>query len=715
MLDSKGFMKPTFYLFIFSALPFFGFCEEMSLSQNLLDKEALSEDSLFLSKLYRAKIHQKHHELEEAKTLLLFLEGKLPPRHILLFEVYYLLGEIASQQGAAKHAASYFEKALPTQNEEKAHWYADTLYQLGFSYLIIAKQSDSLADKRASLDAAEQAFERLMKIRGEENDVLAYAEFLLNKGKLLDDKAILHKMEKWICHHPFSTEESSTQALLLRAQGASSYAIGHALFQQAIEQSSPNSQWHIQAWYLMGINELERGYSLENAIQAFKKVIEGNPQDKNPLLLPAIAQQVKAFLLSQTDEGNKEAASLLHTLLTVDTKDKDSVYYLLATLHYLEGEYAKAEEMFFHLSDHFPESKLASIALFYASLSAKKQQKSEEEMRAYLRKLLEHYPNSSIAAESYIRLYSAQEYSSGVKEAILHLENLPEKYPNSPFVIYSYYLIGLERKKHLKQDHHQAIKLFKRAEDTFNQLDGYGLIPTDRRRYFLTICHQAMLERAWSYYDIALASQETKRKIFLEYASELFEQIYAKSEVQQSIDPFWEESIFGLLQCHVQNGNDKQLEYLIDKMLEKYHSATITRGFYLSRALYEKGLMKMRKGEHLIALDCFAQSEDAAYGKILIVDQKLDLWIQQSLCYRSLDQFEISMRLLSKVINEDVVSQIRLKAMYLRAELYEIQNKQELAQRQLEALAKKGGEWAVQAKEKLNREYSVSSVCLKSE
>ena len=41
--------------------------------------------------------------------------------------------------------------------------------------------------------------------------------------------------------------------------------------------------------------------------------------------------------------------------------------------------------------------------------------------------------------------------------------------------------------------------------------------------------------------------------------------------------------------------------------------------------------------------------------------------------------------------------------MYLRAEIYELQNRPELALKQLEATASKGGEWSQKAKEKLEK------------
>ena len=60
------------------------------------------------------------------------------------------------------------------------------------------------------------------------------------------------------------------------------------------------------------------------------------------------------------------------------------------------------------------------------------------------------------------------------------------------------------------------------------------------------------------------------------------------------------------------------------------------------------------------------------------------------------------MLILSRIINYDAVSSLRLKAMFLRAEIYEHQGRLELARQQLRAVAKKGGEWASKAQSKLD-------------
>ena len=64
-----------------------------------------------------------------------------------------------------------------------------------------------------------------------------------------------------------------------------------------------------------------------------------------------------------------------------------------------------------------------------------------------------------------------------------------------------------------------------------------------------------------------------------------------------------------------------------------------------------------------------------------------------------------AMLVLSKVINYDAVSSERLRAMFLRAEIYESQGRTDLARRQLQATASKGGPWSLKAKEKLDKYY----------
>ena len=101
------------------------------------------------------------------------------------------------------------------------------------------------------------------------------------------------------------------------------------------------------------------------------------------------------------------------------------------------------------------------------------------------------------------------------------------------------------------------------------------------------------------------------------------------------------------------------------------------------------------------ALASFKQAQECSKGKLLNTDDRLELRIWQSQCHEAQGQLDQAILTLSKVINDDAISSLRLKAMYLRAEIYKKQHRYELARKQFEALAKKSGEWALKAQEAL--------------
>lgn len=90
---------------------------------------------------------------------------------------------------------------------------------------------------------------------------------------------------------------------------------------------------------------------------------------------------------------------------------------------------------------------------------------------------------------------------------------------------------------------------------------------------------------------------------------------------------------------------------------------------------------------------------------LLSTEEKLDLWIQESECCKAMNQTNKAMLILSKVINDNTISSLRVKAMYLRASIYAMQGRHDLARKQLAATATKGGEWANKAKLKLEEDY----------
>lgn len=510
--------------------------------------------------------------------------------------------------------------------------------------------------------------------------------------------------------------------------------------------------------------ELESNQAFERAIASLKQAFELLKLTEPARAGLTVKYQAQAAFAQKTPEKTQEALNILSTLLkqypdiVSAMENPDEIYYLHAQIaahlnqwkvaeesirdglvKYPDGEFAdslmllegiisynqqkyeQATAVFVKLESLYPTSGLAGESLFWAARCADALQLIEKG-KDFRKRVFEQYPTSPYAAEAYFTYYGYQDYLQGDRAAIKHLQGLTEKFPNSSFLMNAWYLIGLDYKRDRKtpegkwirkRNLNEAIDAFQAVESTFDQI---GKFPVEERSYFTTIRYRAMLERALANLAIAEESQGAKRQIYLEYAQELFGNIlsdfknkqhplYQQLNQTEECGQIFEESAYWLAHAHIRNGDDLAAENVLAEMLEKYQSAKITRGYFLSRVLNERGQISIRRKEYQLALDYFLRSEDAAKGKILTADQRLELWIQQSFCHCAMHNYDNAILLLSRAVNDDSVSGLRIKAMYLRAELNELQGRHELARRQLEATSKKGGEWALKAKEKLEKEH----------
>lgn len=435
-----------------------------------------------------------------------------------------------------------------------------------------------------------------------------------------------------------------------------------------------------------------------------------------------------AFRLGQIEENFKEnALAILKRGITAHPNGKfaDKILYLLGTISYQAKDYSTAEEAFSLLISHYLDSPLKAEALYWKSNAIEKIRPDSVEFLNIKKQIYEQYPDSLYAPEAYFTLFSYRDYLQGDRISIKHLHGFLEKFPDSPLLLNVYYLLGMDCKMDRKSPEGKwiskknlisAIDAFQQCELAFDRLYEKGCLPLEKMPHYTAIRYRATLERALTNLAIAEASQGAKQKIYLEYAEGVLREINSDfSNVSNSwarflnqetpYSPYEEESSYWLAQCHLKQGNSEEAIRTFHQMLEKYQSAGITRGYFLSKVCYNLGMAAMGQRDFSNALIHFSSAEDAAKGKILSIDEKLDLWIQKSLCYQRLNQLDDAILLLSKVINDDAISGLRIKAMYLRAAAYELQGRHELARKQLEATSKKGGEWGLKAKQKLDQEY----------
>jgi tetratricopeptide (TPR) repeat protein len=475
-------------------------------------------------------------------------------------------------------------------------------------------------------------------------------------------------------------------------------------------------------------------HTLEANLKAYhtlEKLLQNHTDIITALKDPSEIYYLHGFVASLlSTKGEKFTESAKKTLSLCSREFPDSAFsievlYLLGCLLYNDKEYSQAEEVFLKIVNERPPSKHTGNAYFWLAKSLAKQQKNSEEIAACRRKVYEEFPESRYAAEAYFSLYSYKSYLQGDRQAIKHLMAYKEKFPDTHFLINADYLMGMDAKRDRKtaegksirkKNMKEAIESFNKAEATFDQLYEAGKLPEEDMHYYISLRYHCILERALANLSIADDSQGAKKHIFLEYAEEVLQHLcndfknvdhpLTKRFIQKEPYPrLLEESTYWLSQALIKNQNDAEAEKKLYEMLDHYKAAKITRSYFLSRTFYDLGMMAVRRKEFPTALKFFLLSEDAAKGKFISSDQKIDLWIQQSLCYRELDEMDKAMLVLSKAINDEAISSLRVKAMYLRAELYTLQGRHELARKQLESTSKNSGEWAQKAKQKLNEDY----------
>ena len=117
---------------------------------------------------------------------------------------------------------------------------------------------------------------------------------------------------------------------------------------------------------------------------------------------------------------------------------------------------------------------------------------------------------------------------------------------------------------------------------------------------------------------------------------------------------------------------------------------------YLSKALRESNRSEQAMAL-LLPLQETKMSDD--------YELALEIAMEKSLCLRELHHPDEAMALLAWVINGPYASSLRVKAMILRADVYFSLHRTDLAIRQLESVAAKGGEWGAVADRKLKEFY----------
>jgi tetratricopeptide (TPR) repeat protein len=668
---------------------------------------------------------------------------------------HFCQGIVAFYSQDFKSAISSLELASQTHEKKFKPLRVNALQYIIHAQCFLALDGeDSFEQQRQRLHAMEEKLQVLFAESSFNDSGYPYIHFLSAKGKLLGDlyslegarKTLFQSSKRDIRHLYFAaillegselqehlqtgnfskaplaylTQALQFQGLENLSEGSKNFSkanvdVAFASFQQALEKAQTLPATH-QAGLIKGLSTtallssspilLKETYQTERKFLAEKSlelpaVQVGELYYLHGLICQRLGQRKPN--LPYTLEAKQSWIDA--ALKAKGSKVADEALFALGSLTFANNQYEEAKKAFLTLQD---SDRKGAESLYYAAQSA---EQLGEDPKSIKRLLIRNYPQTDWAAESFLTYYPYATYISGDAHAISHLREMPVRMPKSRWLVPAYFLIGVslrEGKSSQKVDRMQsALQAFQNAEKVYHA----STISDEETSYFATYRFYAGLEKAKTAISLSHVSPEAKKQFFLTYARGALEEITLELEEGQTAaakaineyEPYskiHEQADFELAKVlHQQQKNTEALNTL-DKMISRYQSLQVTRSEYLARALFEKAKIQFEARNLDASLTTLELAEQSSLGAAA-PNLRLKAWLLASECLTFQNEYHEAMKLLSRVINEDIASSLRLKAMYKRAELYNLQGKPELAQRQLEALAKFKGPWPEKAKQEL--------------
>ncbi len=568
---------------------------------------------------------------------------------------------------------------------------------------------------------------------------------------------------------PALSEEELLEVLFKQAAAAPSQTERERLLNELKERWRTSSFQTARLLFFKGLVELHTGLRLDKQLlyggkEAFKRAADafGCCAD-GAALAPSICLEAKKYqalaLFALPDRGSQmgawQAANELSAASTETFSDGillackialklNEPFFLrqaeellkriekpVATKIYLEGLIAlklgKLEEADAFFCSLIDDKDLACQAWFWRGDIARLQSKKELQI-AYFQSCCANNPSHPFAPFAYFYCYTPLEYMHGGKKALKHLEAMPLLFPDHPLAVNASFLLGLSCIKDLlseegkiirKRDLSKAIEAFNCAESRFESLVAQNKIAQSELAYYAHLRDRACLERAKANFQIAREAEGGKKSIYQLYTEELLCTLIAAFETDSLSTKqggvcaphsnVWAEASLYLARLYQEQNFSEKACAALDHMLELFHKGAVAKSPFLMSACTLRGKLAYQLGFFEQALAFFDWAESASGTSASTnPSEKLELWILQSLCCKELARFDEAMRLLSKVINDETVSSLRVKAMLMRADLYEQTGRPKLAIKQLEAAYQKGGAFGKQAKEKLEKYYGYS-------
>jgi hypothetical protein len=291
--------------------------------------------------------------------------------------------------------------------------------------------------------------------------------------------------------------------------------------------------------------------------------------------------------------------------------------------------------------------------------------------------------------EEFFKKYAFDSKNIQIKNLIA----FPKHFPDHPLQIYVYYYMGCNEMMQSSSDKNSekyllnALKAFDNVEIAWIRLNSKNDIPMEHSQEYAEVKDAALIQSANIYLTLAKQSHGIKKDTLLLKARSYLEKHQNKNFFPKS--QFIHVAI--LLEENKSNDALATLNLMEKELQPSNHylnKARLIAAHHLS-SLYQPQ-------QALLFLNAIPENS-------LSPTEALDLWILQSLCLRDQQNYHAAHLALSKAINSSVASSQRLRAMCLRAALYEIEGRDDLAIKQWDAVKNKSGKWGQLAKLKLKR------------
>jgi tetratricopeptide (TPR) repeat protein len=599
-------------------------------------------------------------KMADAQQKLEALEGTALNKEVLL-----LKGTASLKRNDPEKAVTFLEMALSGTCPPLFRT-LDAREALGRAYLTLAKASPETAN--VYLDRAESCFAAC----AQDARLVGMCSIRLRRYFLTHDEAIKKDLVA------LASENIPTLSRVAKEE--------LALLLRELEPACQVAVTNGPAYMLEAIHEIKQE-QFPAALSSLRKAREAGESDSEIisklLLIPtsdaareilALTEKApldqEAFLSRMIAESRIDPSRAIQEIeqaraLLPENRNLPALRHLLATLYIKVACPNDALREVSSLIHDTPSYPRYDHLLFLES--ALTESRDFEKARSIRKELVSRYPTSEYAPEAAFREFPEKEYELASPHAMHHLMDTIRLFGTSPFAIACHYYLGSSSTSHSSLYHfHEADRLFdeqrsqipEQYKDYFNEIEKHSLLALGR-----------------------LGDIPSLQKL-----GETFPDTKA-------------EASYLLAEAHMNAGDGalarKELESLIE-----WHSKNNLETPFLAKSYYLLALEEERMKQFQKAQELLSMAEKSATRELL-----LEVRIAKSLCLKEMGRYDDAMVILSRVINDNLASSLRLKAMFLRAELYGLKKRHDLAIKQLEACAKKGGEWGKKAREKLEYEY----------